>query len=163
MKLLALDQASKTSGYSIWEDGKLIDYGKFTFDDEDVGERLVKIRKKVQSLIIDNNIDHVLMEDIQVQNNNVSTFKTLAEVFGVIYETVTEMNIPSSAVLSVVWKSAVGVKGKRRDEQKRAAQQHVKDIYGVKATQDESDAICIGEYYFSKANEKREKPGFNWA
>ena len=48
--LLALDQASQTTGYAIFKDGKLFTYGKFSFDD-DIAERLVKIRKKVLSLI----------------------------------------------------------------------------------------------------------------
>ena len=45
--LLALDQASQTSGYSVFTDGKLTDYGKFTYDDDNVGHRLTKIRNKV--------------------------------------------------------------------------------------------------------------------
>ena len=51
MKMLALDQASRTSGFAIFEDNKLIKYGKFTFEDSDFGVRLMKIRNKVQSLI----------------------------------------------------------------------------------------------------------------
>ena len=39
--LLAIDQASVTSGYAIFKDGKLVDYGKFTFNDDVIAERLV--------------------------------------------------------------------------------------------------------------------------
>lgn len=163
MKILALDQASKTSGYSIWNDNELVSYGKFTFDDDDIGQRLMKIRNKVKTLITENDIGYVIMEDIQVQQNNVQTFKVLAEVFGVIYELVTEMGIPNHAVLSSVWKSVVGIKGRARPEQKRNAQQHVTDTYGIKATQDESDAICIGEYYIKKHLSFKEKVGFDWS
>ena len=49
--LLALDQASLTSGFAVFKDGNLFDYGKFTFSDEDIADRLVKIRKKVIDLI----------------------------------------------------------------------------------------------------------------
>ena len=56
MRLLALDQASRTSGYAIFEDDKLIDFGTFTYDDTDIGVRLHKIRNKVDSLICDNNM-----------------------------------------------------------------------------------------------------------
>ena len=49
--LLALDQASLTSGFAVFKDGELFDHGKFTFDDDDIAERLVKIRKKVIELI----------------------------------------------------------------------------------------------------------------
>ena len=88
-KLLALDQASITSGYSIWHDGELKAYGKFTFNDSDIGIRLLNIRNKVLELIQENDINEIVFEDIQLQTNvtnNVQTFKVLAEVFGIIYE-----------------------------------------------------------------------------
>lgn len=120
-KVLALDQSSHTSGYAIFIDNKLAAHGKFTFDDEDIGERLYKIREKVKSLIEENDIDELVFEDIQLQSNvvnNVKTFKILAEVFGVIYELATEMNIPHTEVLAGTWKSTLGIKGKARAEQK---------------------------------------------
>lgn len=46
-KLLALDQSSKTSGYAVFYDKELKYYGHFTFEDDDLGDRLYKIRKKV--------------------------------------------------------------------------------------------------------------------
>lgn len=78
--------------------------------------------------------------------NNVQTFKVLAEVFGVLYELCIDMNIPVEAVLAGTWKSTLGIKGKTRPEQKRAAQTWVADNYGIKATQDEVDSICIGAH-----------------
>jgi hypothetical protein len=45
--LLALDQSSRTTGYAIYVDGKLNNYGKFTLEDEDIGLRLVKFRDKI--------------------------------------------------------------------------------------------------------------------
>ena len=160
-KLLALDQASKITGYAIYEENKLMSYGKITANQTDVGQRLVYIRNEIQKLIIDNNITEVIMEDIQLQGNvvnNVQTFKTLAEVFGVIYELLTEMKIPNSAVLSVSWKSAIGVKGRSRAEQKKNAQKFALDTYNVKATEDECDAICIGHYAISKRD-----TAFDWS
>lgn len=161
MKLLALDQASRITGYAIFEDNQLITYGKIVTDDTDVGVRLSKIRKSVQRLIEDYQIDEVIMEDIQLQNNvqnNVQTFKTLAEVFGVIYELLTEMNIKNSAVLSSSWKSTLGIKGRTRPEQKKNAQEYVINTYGVKPTQDECDAICIGCHKI-----KNVKEDYDWA
>ena len=100
--LLALDQASLTSGYAIFTDGKLSDYGKFTFDDDDIAERLVKIRKKILDLIATYNITEVAFEDIQMQNNvnNVQTFKVLSEVYGVILETLHEYKLKYTVVSS---------------------------------------------------------------
>lgn len=153
-KILAFDQASRTSGYSVFDNGKLISYGKFTYDDSDFGVRLYKIREKVKSLIEEHCPDEVIFEDIQLQanvGNNVDTFKKLAEVFGVIYELVTEKNIPNQAVLASVWKSTLGVKGRDRAAQKANAQKYVLQEFGVKATQDECDAICIGAHAVKKS------------
>jgi hypothetical protein len=46
--------------------------------------------------------------------NNVDTFKKLAEVFGVFYETLTEMKMDLDIVPSSVWKSKLGIKGRAR-------------------------------------------------
>lgn len=170
MRILALDQASRTSGWSVFEDGKLLEYGKFTFSDEDFGKRLEKIRNKVATMIEQYKPDEVVFEDIQLQaqddtynyGNNIATFKKLAEVFGVIYELVTELNIPNRAVLSTVWKGKLGLLhgyGQKRESQKQEAQAWVKENYGIKATQDEADAICIGIWASSTQPEK----GFDWS
>jgi Holliday junction resolvasome RuvABC endonuclease subunit len=66
MNLLALDQASRVSGYAIFIEGKLTKYGKFSFDDEDFGIRLMKIRNKVQEIIKEYSINQVIFEDIQL-------------------------------------------------------------------------------------------------
>lgn len=64
MKLLALDQASRTTGYAIFEDNELIKSGAFTLKSDDIGERLVDYRKYIEKLICDNDIEEVAFEDI---------------------------------------------------------------------------------------------------
>lgn len=159
--LLALDQASRISGWSFFKDGKLIEFGKINLTSDDVGERLYQLRLEIIKLINKYEINEIVFEDIQLQNNvgnNVQTFKVLAEVFGVIYELATELNIPHKAVLAGTWKSKLGIKGKNRAEQKKNAQNYVINTFGIKATQDESDAICIGAHNFIQ-----EEKGFDWS
>lgn len=48
MILLALDQASRTTGWAIFHDQELIDSGTFTLVSDDLGERLVAYRKKLE-------------------------------------------------------------------------------------------------------------------
>ena len=64
-KLLALDQASITSGWSIWEDGQLKAYGKFTFNDSDIGVRLLNIRNRVKELIVENEINEDFLNSVK--------------------------------------------------------------------------------------------------
>ena len=150
-KLLALDQSSRVTGWSIFEDGKLQQYGKFNAENAgtQIGKRLEYITE-------------VILEDIQMQGNvvnNVQTFKVLAEVFGVISELLVELHIPQSAVPASTWKSKLSIHGRARAEQKRNAQEWVFMKYSVKPTQDECDAICIGAYRCSNTPDE----GYDWA
>ena len=147
--ILALDQASRTSGYAIFQEDKLIASGTFIYDDDNFSLRLVKIRNKVISLIEQYNINQILLEDIQLQGqtNNVETYRKLAEVRGVLSELACEMKIPHEIIHSQTWKSTLGIKGRDRATQKRNAQIYVAQTYNKKVSQDESDAICIGTHY----------------
>ena len=170
-KLLALDQASRTTGWAVFDGTELVKFGKFTATEEDIGERLYEIRGHVQKLIEEYGIDELVFEDIQLQANvlnNVQTFKVLAEVFGIIEELAVELKIPHKAVLAATWKSTLGIKGKNRPEQKKNAQAYVNTTYNIKATQDESDAICIGSHIVKTPtvknfNMKSSDEGFDWS
>lgn len=148
--ILSLDQSSRTTGYAVFVDGKLSVFDKFTFNDADMGVRLVNIKNKIKELIDLYHPDEIAYEDIQ-QQSNVQTFKILAEVFGVLAVLFTELNIPHTAVPSSSWKSTLRIKGNSRPEQKKNAQQYVIDRYKVKPTQDECDAICIGVHYINNS------------
>lgn len=148
--VLSLDQSSKVTGYAVFTDGKLNDYGKFSFDDVNLDTRLVKIRNEIKRLINLYSPDEVIFEDIQQQDNksnNIQTFKILAEVYGVISELLQELEIPHSTILASSWKSILSIKGKSRTEQKRNAQQYVMNKYNIDVIQDIADSICIGEAF----------------
>ena len=179
MKLLALDQASRTTGFAIFDNDKLIKYGKFTTEQEEINERLHTIRKEINKIITDYSIDQVIFEDIQLQEkvegkesvNSVVVFKTLSEVFGVVSELITARKLPQMTVVPSSWKSILKIKGKQRSEQKRNAKAFVENTYNVKCTQDEADAICIGTYHLvqSKVIKRPKDPtnlgevGFDWS
>ena len=148
-RLLALDQASKLSGWAYFQNGELKDWGKIRTEQEEIGKRLVTIRQELVNLIEKYQINQIAFEDIQLQTsvgNNVKTFKVLANVYGVVLELAQELNIPYTIVSSNTWKSTLKIEGKTRNIQKKNAQAFVFNTYGVKATQDESDAICIGTH-----------------
>lgn len=156
MIVLALDQASRVSGYSIFKDKELIASGTIPLADDHLGQRLVYLRQIVIDLVNKYNVDTILLEDIQLQQN-AETHKILGEVLGSLEELATELVGTNYEVIpSVRWKSGLSIKGKQRAEQKRNAQKYVQENYGKKVTQDESDAICIGAYYVNR------DVGLNW-
>lgn len=157
-KLLALDQSSKVTGVAIFEDGKLYKYDKIDLDGE-LPYRLMLLRNRIKDIITTEGITEVVIEDIQMQSNvanNVETYRTLAEVRGVLEELFQEMKIPCTIVLAGTWKSKLGIRGRARAEQKRAAQDYIVANYGIKPIQDICDAICIGDYM-------TQSKGFDWA
>ena len=127
--LLALDQATRTTGYAVFKNQQLYKVGTFTFADNEIA-----------------------FEDIQLQENretkvaNVDTFQKLAEVFGVLEELCTEIDMPYQIISASSWKSLCGIKGRDRAAQKKNAQLYIQDKYNIKVAQDACDAICIGEY-----------------
>lgn len=154
-RLLSLDQATRTTGYAVFDNGKLIKVGKFDISPAgDIGDRLVRFRKKIISLIEEFDITEVCFEEIQLQNNvmnNVDTFKKLANVYGVLLETIVELELPYTIISSNTWKSKCQIRKMGREKEKKAAQDFVTQQYGIKVTQDEADAICLG-YSHSKAD-----------
>ena len=120
MTILALDQASIISGYSIFCDNQLIDSGTFSCNSSTIlSKRLVKIRDKIKDLINAYCIEYVILEDIQLETkipNNVKTYKALAEVIGVITELLEELKIPFEIVSPSSWRSVIGIQGKKRQE-----------------------------------------------
>jgi len=149
--ILALDQSTQITGWALYEDGSLKDYGKIN-PSGDLINRLIKMRdwvkNKAKNILNENKNLTIAIEEIQLQmatNQNVVTFKKLAYAQAILLELFTEHNIPYEIVSASTWKSKCGIKGKNRAEQKRAAQEYVKEEFGISATQDECDAICIGK------------------
>jgi Holliday junction resolvasome RuvABC endonuclease subunit len=125
--LLALDQSSHTTGYTVLRNGTIITVGHFECMGSDLGDRLVQLRKNIEALIEKYNIDEVVFEDIQLQDVNgnketgIKTFKILAEAFGVVEELLTEKKIKHSAVLPIKWKAHFKIAGKGRAQEKKLA------------------------------------------
>lgn len=164
MILLALDQSSQTTGYSIFKDGKPIVISHFDCVGNDLGDRLEQLRNNIIELINQYQVDEVVFEDIILQNiagnkdTGIRTFKVLAEVFGVVQELLTELKIKYTVVAPIVWKATFRIAGKGRPQEKKMAQEYVLKTYGVQCTEDEADATCIGTHYIIKKNSE-----FDWS
>ena len=146
-KILALDQATQTTGYSVWDNGQMIAQGKFTCGGPDVAARIHDVKLHIIALVQKYEIDKLYIEDIQLENQfGVTTYKILAELIGVIQEFATENQLQLEIVPPATWRHTCGVLGKKREDKKANAQKHVLQKYGLKVSDDEADAICIGEH-----------------
>ena len=156
--LLALDQSSHTTGYSVFKDGTHIKTSHFDCNSNDLGDRLEQLRDTIIRLIKEYDIDEVVFEDIQLQDVNgskevgIKTFKILAETFGVVHELLTECNIKYTAVLPIKWKAHFKIAGKGRSQEKKLTQAYVLKNYELRCTEDEADSFCIGRYHLDQTN-----------
>lgn len=163
--LLALDQSTKISGYAFFEDGKLKNYGHLSFS----GDYVIRIHHLKNWLlqVINDNKDNnlkIIIEDIQLQSKeesefqNALTFKRLAQVQGVLLETFVENGISYDIISPATWRKNCNIKSRKRENQKKEAQQLVNEKFNIDATEDEADAICIGLSVIQE-----EEDSFNWA
>lgn len=139
------------TGYSLAEDNSIIDYGKIEInnaDDIDVIERLNIMNNGIIKLIDRVKPDVVLFEDTQLQKNtyNVSGFKTLAQLQGVIMAYLFKLDLPFYIIPATAWKACCKIKGKDREAQKKNTQIFVKEKFGYDVSEDEADAMGISVY-----------------
>lgn len=158
MIILALDQASRVSGYSIFQDAELKEYGHFSVSPSYLlPQRLNIIKEKTLQLIKKWKPDKLYIEDIQLQDNvanNVATFKTLAQVIGVLSEMAYSIKLPLEIIPSLSWKEGLNIGGNCREEQKENSKKYVENKYNIIPTSDEADAICIGDYAINRPIKK---------
>ena len=147
-RILALDQATHISGYAVFSNKELIDYGTFEAIGKNDIERSAQVKQWLISLIDQYEIDFVGLEGIQYQAAaGVTTFETLARLQGILMEACYEEKVLYKVVNTNTWRLHCGVKGKTRVDKKRSMQLLIKQWYGIMPSEDECDAIGIGKYY----------------
>lgn len=146
---LSLDQATRITGYAIFQDDKLVKVDQFELTDSHIGTRLKKYKERILKLIDENGVNQVLFEEIQLQQN-VETFKKLAMLYGTTMLLLEEKGIKYDIVSSNTWKSKCKIKKTGRETEKQAAQKFVEQNYGIHVSQDKADAICLGYSYLKK-------------
>lgn len=159
-RVLALDAATETTGYSIYDDKHLVAYGTFSvIYSADSTYRINQVKHWLEEVINKCNPDAIGIEGIQYQKERgVKTFQTLANLQGVLLDFCFENKdkIEYKVCSSSTWRSFLGLNhGDQRENAKQKAQTYVKLMFGVSATQDEADAICIGKYFINQFKNKQ--------
>lgn len=171
-RILALDQATKITGWALYEDERIIKYGLAKFEQGETDHRISQMEHWLTSMITIWRPDKVIMEDIQLQPSlkgtrtydnddgnsvvSVLTFKSLAQLQGVFANCLYNNNIEYEFVAPSVWRELNHISGKYRAEKKKSAQLKVKEWFDIDVSNDEADAICIGRYAIIQNKKKAE-------
>lgn len=147
-RYLGLDQALKTTGWAIFENDSIVAHGSFTIVATlPIEQRLGQFWKELNNLYSQYEFDYVFYEDIQRQQN-VETYKKLAYVQAATLMWCYFKDISCSSLGPSHWRNIIKEKfkvsfGRARNEQKKAAQDFVKNHFNINASEDECDAICL--------------------
>ena len=159
-RVLALDQATHTTGYAILDDGELVYAGTFeTRPSDDEIVRMLEIKNWLLNMMNNWDFDVVGLEGIQYQANvgmGVTVFQTLARLQGILMATLKEQQIPYKICPTNTWRHHCGVKGKTRTDKKTSMKNLIQQWYGKAVSDDVADAIGIGKYVndtFTKQSE----------
>ena len=151
-RVLALDQATYTTGWSIFDGEKLIRYGTFNTEIKDETARINAIKNWMLSMINNWDPDCVAIEGIQFQEESsgqkmsVTVFQGLARLQGVLMEACYALKVDFIICPTNTWRNHCQVKGRYRADKKRSMQLIAKKEYDITVSDDEADAIGIGKY-----------------
>lgn len=161
MQILALDLSTHSTGYAIGVDTELQLHGCITSSYKDVEKRIIYMRDQISTIIKNNKIDKIIMEQVRPQVSS-HTNKVLMWLQAVVVIATYEINpkIQIQFVGASEWRAAIKIKqgrGIKRDEVKIRDIQYVKDKYNISVNDDQADAICIFDSYWIKEDNQ-----LNW-
>jgi Holliday junction resolvasome RuvABC endonuclease subunit len=152
MKVLALDLSTKSTGWAIFEDKKLIDSGCITASSTNVLNRISKITDELR-IIYDRYLpDDIIVEEVLPEDvrHNQQVFKALMYMQAAVALEFNKSGKKLNFYVSSEWRKKCGIRtgrGITRDMVKAADIKFVKDNYNIDANDDVCDAICIGHAY----------------
>lgn len=163
MRILAFDQSTQKTGWAVFDDGQLVESGVCDLHKEkDVNVRLRALWQYAVDLVQCWEPNLVVAENVSLQNPNVKTIVELARVQGLLQAAAYSLPVvePITYYMPAAWRKAVGIqtgRGIKRADLKKAAIAMVSEQYHKQVSDDEADAILIGQAAVSLATELKEK------
>lgn len=147
MKILALDQSTKLTGWAIYQDEKCIRSGAIDFSNNDnSAERFVDMCEAVVDIIKQTQPEFLVLEGVAYQRNAAALIE-LAQLQGVIIGTCLNNQIEFYIYPPSSWRKALSFKqgaGVKRADLKQQAMAYVRELTGRDEPEDVAEAICIG-------------------
>ena len=148
MVVLALDQSTRASGWSVFENGSYVESGMIdmTKSKLDTDIRSFEMAKAIWRIIKKYKPEHLVMEETQ-QQSNVKTVIILARLQGMIVGYAEAHGVKVHILQPSKWRAALqyrqGSKVKRT-ELKQQSLDYIKENLGLSLPEDEAEASCIG-------------------
>ena len=152
MNILSLDLSTKSSGWSVFFDTELKDYGCIASASTDLIKRIYIMRDGIRDILNKYTIDKIVVEEVRPETTggNLNTHRALmylqAAFEFLIHDEFKKITVeyvyPSS------WRAVCGIKngrGIKRTSLKEKDIEFVNETYHIETKNDDiADAICIG-------------------
>lgn len=148
MIICAVDQSTSCSGYCCLDTNvhKLIDYGSFKESHKtEAYQRIHNMKVNIFDAFQKNKCEYFVLENV-FMNRNPKGEMLLSSLRGVLIDECISNNIPYTILLSSQWRKILGIVGRKRVDQKKAAVEFVNKLYGLKLdvkSDDIAEAISI--------------------
>lgn len=141
-KTLSLDASTTCIGWSIWDEDKLIDYGKLTPTVRKLEwrDRLRNFTPQICKIIKDNNIKNAIIEDVPLmRKGGLKTLVQLGAVQGMIIGICDSFGVGLQFISVAQWRKDIGLHdgtkdGMKRDLLKQYSIEKANKIFGLDLT-----------------------------
>ena len=158
MTILALDCSTKNTGWSIFKEQELIDYGCISAGSANLFHRIDKMILELNKIIEKYKPEKVIIEDVLPADvhNNIKIYKALTYLQGYVLHALDDNGITDIKFYTASeWRSKCKIKtgpGIKRETLKSKDIDFIKQQYGIEVNDDVADAISIGYAFLSEQN-----------
>lgn len=167
--ILSLDLSTKSSGWAIFKEQELINYGCITSSSTDLIKRIHIMIDEIDRILQENEISKIIVEEVRPEGGygvgNQKTHKALmylqAALEFLIHDNYNK-KVEIEYIFPSSWRAKCGIKngrGIKRTSLKESDIAFVKENFNLDVNDDEADAICIGFANFKNDNDNE----INWA
>ena len=154
MTILAIDGSTKSTGWSIFCDGKLIDYGCITASSTDKIKRIQKMGTEIANIINQNpSIEHIVMEEVIPKSGDYDTPKNKNTQRALMW-----LQAATAFIIHEIKQGA----GIQRETLKDRDIAFVEKNYNLTVNDDIADAICIGHSFFIEEEPEKKPTKLYW-
>lgn len=154
IKLLSLDTSTTSTGFALYINGKLTEYGKLTDSTSKSSERMANMIKMVFKKI-DEYCPDIIVTELTAVIRNPKVQRELTMLLGAIYGKCVFENIDYYSFRPTEWRKLADSekKPRKREELKQWSIDLVNKIFNAELDSDDiSDAILIGMAYINMFN-----------
>lgn len=155
--VISFDESTTSTGYAIFINGELKDYGAFIEKSKNVLERVSNIMNNIRDLIEYYSPTDVAIENVQI-TMSAPTARSLMGLQFMIELLCYQNNIPYTLIRPSSWRKSLGLSNSpklKRVDKKKETIEYIKNKYGIDEKIDDiCDAIAIGESYIKENNNK---------